>query len=570
MAVVITNETTLTFSMNGVDRSKNYVAVMQGDNVAIISANDTSFTLLKSTPFSEFTINGATFANAQEVVNALTPIVYTKQIVNSGGAIKTASTTIQFYNSIEGTTHINSDNTPLTDSTFVLDTSNAVEQGSAIIKWERQGTDISFEDDQQVPFLVNWVSSQPTQNGVHLIGLWYLGGEVYVSLAGASSSSAQDTTAPTLSNFRILANEPTRIYYDSSEPISGTTFAGFSSTQGKTFTNNSISAGNTTGHFLTVATAYTNGDGNDGIAYDGTDDIGDISTGNNQLAAFGSPTPVTVTNNVPASGAFNSAVWAIGFRRIVSSYTGNAIAVRRQSDGAVLNIGFDGNGDLNVSAIAGHCAGTHGFIQTWFNQGSMGSTGDVTNASSQPKIYDQTTGILVGGSTTRPGAYFNGSQLVSGNPIPALDYGNSYSIYVVGGQETGAGATEYSVVTFGDNIARFMMIMDASATTRAAELTNGSGGAGLQRPLDSTQIAYDTTHIKELYCDGTDVAVFDNDQAGTGVTIPTPAYTNNDIKVGANFQGQVNFQGWINEIIVMPSNLQSTRDTQYADLNGYF
>ena len=65
---------------------------------------------------------------------------------------------------------------------------------------------------------------------------------------------------------------------------------------GKTITGLTINAGQTTGHYFTVNSAYTNGDGNDTIAYSGTGSNIQESTGT-PLDSF---TATTVTNNVAA------------------------------------------------------------------------------------------------------------------------------------------------------------------------------------------------------------------------------------------------------------------------------
>jgi len=107
-----------------------------------------------------------------------------------------------------------------------------------------------------------------------------------------------DVTAPTLSNFTIEDANKDRVNFESSEVITGTTFGGFTLGSGKTITALNINSGSTTGHYFTVDSDYTNGDGNDTIEYSGSGSNIEDSAGNS-LATFGS---TTVTNNIPASG----------------------------------------------------------------------------------------------------------------------------------------------------------------------------------------------------------------------------------------------------------------------------
>jgi hypothetical protein len=91
---------------------------------------------------------------------------------------------------------------------------------------------------------------------------------------------------------------------------------------------------------------------------------------------------------------YSGAAAAYSLRLLDSTYTGDAIRVRRASDNTEQDIGFDGNGDLDTSALTTFCAGTNGFIRTWYDQ--SGNTRNLvqTTTSRQFKIYDSSTGYL--------------------------------------------------------------------------------------------------------------------------------------------------------------------------------
>lgn len=78
---------------------------------------------------------------------------------------------------------------------------------------------------------------------------------------------------------------------------------------------------------------------------------------------------------------------AYSLRKISSSYSGNAIKVRRNGDNAELNIGFS-SGVLDTSAIATHCGSNDGFVTTWYDQSGNANNATETNFAKQPKIYD--------------------------------------------------------------------------------------------------------------------------------------------------------------------------------------
>lgn len=87
---------------------------------------------------------------------------------------------------------------------------------------------------------------------------------------------------PQLTSFRIDDSNKNRVYFNSSEPISGSDFNGFV-ISGKTVSSIHVSANKTTGHYLTVSSPFTFWDNNT-IRYDGGGDIKDSEL--NKLMSF--------------------------------------------------------------------------------------------------------------------------------------------------------------------------------------------------------------------------------------------------------------------------------------------
>ena len=85
-----------------------------------------------------------------------------------------------------------------------------------------------------------------------------------------------------------------------------------------------------------------------------------------------------------------------GLALLNSDYEGNAITVRRASDNATTNIGFNGQ-DLDIAALESFCSGTDGFITTWHDQSGNANNAVQTTASSQPKIVSSGSVILENG-----------------------------------------------------------------------------------------------------------------------------------------------------------------------------
>ena len=93
-----------------------------------------------------------------------------------------------------------------------------------------------------------------------------------------------------------------------------------------------------------------------------------------------------------------------GLALLNSDYSGNCVTVRRASDNATQNIGFDGQ-DLDIAALESFCAGADGFVTTWFDQSGNGANATQTTASSQPKIVSSGSVIL---ENSKPAVSFDG------------------------------------------------------------------------------------------------------------------------------------------------------------------
>jgi len=116
-----------------------------------------------------------------------------------------------------------------------------------------------------------------------------------------------------------------------------------------------------------------------------------LKTENAPITVYATRTEVSGRTGLLAS--YPGAAAAYSLRLLDTNYTGSAIRVRRASDNAEQDIGFDGNGDLDTSSLATFCSGTDGFVKVWYDQaGSNDAT--QTTTGDQPKIYDNGTGVV--------------------------------------------------------------------------------------------------------------------------------------------------------------------------------
>lgn len=92
---------------------------------------------------------------------------------------------------------------------------------------------------------------------------------------------------------------------------------------------------------------------------------------------------------------YTGAAAAYSVRKLDKDYTGNCMRVRRSSDEATQDIGFDSNGDLDTAAIATFCSGTFGYVTRWYDQSGNGNDATQSTGTYQPMIYDRVAAAVV-------------------------------------------------------------------------------------------------------------------------------------------------------------------------------
>lgn len=88
---------------------------------------------------------------------------------------------------------------------------------------------------------------------------------------------------------------------------------------------------------------------------------------------------------------------AVSTRKLRTAYAGSAIRVRRASDNAELDIGFDGI-NLDTGSLLSHCGTSAGYVTTWYDQSGSGNHLTQAVSDSQPRIVSG--GIATGNQFT--------------------------------------------------------------------------------------------------------------------------------------------------------------------------
>jgi hypothetical protein len=190
---------------------------------------------------------------------------------------------------------------------------------------------------------------------------------------------------------------------------------------------------------------------------------------------------------------------AYSVRLLRGGYTGNAIRVRRSSDNAEQNIGFDGSGNLDTSTLTSFCSGTNGFVTTWYDQSGNGLNAVQTTAASQPQIVSSGS-ILT--ENTKPSIRFNNYYMVISSVLLNSTNVSAYyatipkTSYSFGGIITNkrAGLDDANAINWLSSGKIDMVYCDANAVTQTSVVTTLFQGTAL---WDTTNLTLRTNGVQD-------------------------------------------------------------------------
>jgi hypothetical protein len=252
---------------------------------------------------------------------------------------------------------------------------------------------------------------------------------------------------------------------------------------------------------------------------------------------------------------YSGAAAAYSLRLLDSTYTGDAIRVRRASDNTEQDIGFDGNGDLDTSALTTFCTGTNGFIRTWYDQ--SGNANDATQATTanQPKIYDSSTGVEL--ENAMPTLTLDGTNDLFA--MPFTQGANSAFLIVV----VAAPASVPNAQTFVD-------FRDANDDGIRLTITSAGSALCSTNAADAFQSYTLTQQIFTGEYDGTNLTTYVNGSGGTPVSGSSTNATTNGTVGARNYATGEFFNGTLQEIIVYFSDESANRAGIESNISTYY
>ena len=119
--------------------------------------------------------------------------------------------------------------------------------------------------------------------------------------------------------------------------------------------------------------------------------------------------------------------WSIP-RRLSTTYTGSLIRIRRSSDNAETDIGYNGSDELDTSAIASFVGANSAYVTTKYDQSGNGRNFVQTTAAKQPRIVNSGTLEVENG---KPTCVYLSDTIMSLTGLPSPMPSSAMMYYVI-------------------------------------------------------------------------------------------------------------------------------------------
>ena len=251
---------------------------------------------------------------------------------------------------------------------------------------------------------------------------------------------------------------------------------------------------------------------------------------------------------------YTGAAAAYSVRKLDKDYTGNCMKVREDSGDTEADIGFDGSGNLDTSAIATHCGSANGYVVTWYDQSGNANNATQSTSGNQPQIY-------------------NGTAVLTENGKPAVDFDGSDDFLDSALRVNTTDIAVTSVQKF-DNVSGGQISITISE--RSGHLlyffyNDVSNGLKLYYRTVSESVSANTNqNLYSFFTDGSNTFYYQNGSTlGSAFTEGNLA-SNQDVRIGAWSGGSAYANCKMQELVIWQSDESTNRTGIETDINTYF
>lgn len=294
------------------------------------------------------------------------------------------------------------------------------------------------------------------------------------------------------------------------------------------------------------------------------------------MALFINPFVYGTTATTLFLDTYTDAVAAYSVRKLRTAYTGSALRVRRDSDNTEQDIGFDGSGNLDESALGAFVGTDSGYVTKWYDQTANARDAAQTTGTAQPRIVNAGTIDKVNGKVA---VTFPSSRTMSvTNSVGYFrNVGIGEAFFVTKSNSTASGARylyahttptnttqRFSVYDSGTTADRFTMVarrLDAQATATTATFGTNHGTTA--------------QYLLSVYADWTNgtISIKQNGAGQVTASLPSSGNTSDTDAAAITIGGSrttSTYNGWQQEIILFNTDQTSNRTAIESNINTYF
>lgn len=247
---------------------------------------------------------------------------------------------------------------------------------------------------------------------------------------------------------------------------------------------------------------------------------------------------------------YSGAAAAYSVRKLDKDYIGSCMRVRRSSDEATQDIGFDSNGDLDTAAIASFVGDAYGYVTAWYDQSGNGNNATQSTSANQPMIYDRIAAAVVT-ENGKPALKHDSTDRLS------LTSDDISSFFIVSAPTNINTGSVNMAVGLSSGLKGIAVAGDSGSRQARAFTNSGSLNiTGIGVSADQSLVDYVTT--------GTSGKLRYN--ASNEVTGSTQDITIDQIGRSSSFS----MNGNIQEVVMYDTNQDSNRSGIASDMNTYY
>lgn len=287
--------------------------------------------------------------------------------------------------------------------------------------------------------------------------------------------------------------------------------------------------------------------------------------------------------NVLGGGGFlldqypsSTSVYGYSLRKLSSSYSGPVVRVRRDSDNAESDIGFNSDNEIDTDALIAFVGSNHGYVTTWYDQGGLGNNISSSAATRQPRVAIGGTVRITDG---KPSMFYN-TDLLGGARINELHNGTNCFVAALVKSNYNTTARQSLVATcqnLGSNTGYQFHMVTSSSDHIVSNVRNGSGLVSSNitpgdYPENSRYLITDVLDVSNSTLANRSTINVNNSSDinnNTSNGIPSTSNSTRGLMVGATVSDSY-FRGDMQEIIIYTSDQSSNKAGIIENINNHY